>query len=155
MSNILSIDNTPHYCCAGECVNSCDESRRSNTRWLLVARLLAAIWWWRVCWWRFGGGEMTLGGEFTCGESFWWQGEQIWKDSFVKLWTEGLYYHCTIHWPRDSESKAVLSQTLDQSKLIVIINCGKKSWSYSKDIDVKFDKWKFKTCLQMYCYRTW
>ena len=34
--------------------------------------------------------------------------------------------------------KAVLSQKLDQSKLI-IINCG-KSWSHSKDIDVKFDK---------------
>ena len=24
--------------------------------------------WWRVCWWRFGGGEMTFGGEFAGGE---------------------------------------------------------------------------------------
>ena len=39
----------------------------------------------------------------------------------------------------DNETvKAVLSQTLDQSKLI-IINCGKCS-SYSKDVDVKLNE---------------
>ena len=31
--------------------------------------------WWRVDWWRFGGGEITLGGEFTGGESSWWRGD--------------------------------------------------------------------------------
>ena len=26
-------------------------------------------------WWRFGGGDMTLGGVFTGGESSWWRGD--------------------------------------------------------------------------------
>ena len=45
---------------------------------IAVTRVTKAIrddTWWRVYWWRFGGGEMALGGEFTGGESSWWRGD--------------------------------------------------------------------------------
>ena len=40
--NILLIDTMPHYCCAGECINSCD--------W--VTKAIRDDPWWQVYWWR-------------------------------------------------------------------------------------------------------
>ena len=68
VSNILSIDTMPRYCCAGECVNSVTRVTNAKqyemtlggestggdlvvARWLLVASLLVAS---------LSGGEVTI-----------------------------------------------------------------------------------------------